>query len=172
VIHFFRIYNRFFDHNYFPYPFIHHGGGLGTSCAFLGLIPEKKLGVSVGQNSCTGIVSTIGRAALCIMLDLDPKMHVDELKTGQIVDEITGTYKSSHNLYELKIYLKGPVLFADVEVDDGFMNFPLVPEELEDLTFNICSTLPRMREGIRFIRDEITNKVNFATYDHYLYQKK
>jgi hypothetical protein len=127
--------------------------------------------VSVGQNSCTGIISTIGRTALCLMLDLDPKIHVKELKTSQVVDEITGTYKSSHNLYEMKIYLKGPVLFADIEVDDGFMSFPLVPKKLENLTFDICSTLPVMREGIRFIKDQTTNKVNFATYDRYLYQK-
>ncbi|MFX1278464.1 MAG: serine hydrolase domain-containing protein [Promethearchaeota archaeon] len=159
------------ENDYYPYPFVHHGGGLGTSCAFLGLIPEKKVGVSVGQNSCTGIVSTIGRAALCVMLDLDPEIHVKELKTRLIVDEITGTYKSSHNLYEMKIYLKGPVLFADVEVDDGFMSFPLIPKKLEDLSFSICSTLPMMREGIRFIKDQTTNKVIFATYDRYLYQK-
>ena len=71
----------------------------------------------------------------------------------------------------MKIYLKGPVLFADVEVDDGFMSFPLVPKKLEDLSFSICSTLPMMREGIRFIKDQNTKKVIFATYDRYLYQK-
>ena len=60
-------------------------------------------------------------------------MHVKELKTSQILDEISGVYKSSHDLYELKVYLKGPVLFADIEVDDGFMSFPLVPKKLDDL---------------------------------------
>ncbi|MFX1427523.1 MAG: serine hydrolase domain-containing protein [Promethearchaeota archaeon] len=159
------------ENDYYPYPFIHHGGGLGTSCAFFGLVPEKKLGVSVGQNTCTGITSSIGRTALCLLLDLDPLVHVKELKTSQILDEICGIYKSSHNLYELKIYLKGPVLFADIEVDDGFMSFPVIPKESEDLSFSICSTLPVMREGIRFIRDQITNKIKFATYDRYLYQK-
>jgi CubicO group peptidase (beta-lactamase class C family) len=159
------------EKDYYPYPFLHHGGGLGTSCAFFGIIPEKKIGVSVGQNACTGIVSTIGRSALCLLMDLDPERHINELHITKIIDEITGTYKSTHNLYEMKIYLKGPILFADVEVDDGIMSFPLVPKDLEGLYFSICSTLPVMREGIRFIKDQNTNKVKFATYDRYLYQK-
>ncbi|MFX1313391.1 MAG: serine hydrolase domain-containing protein [Promethearchaeota archaeon] len=160
-----------YEKDYFPYTFIHHGGGLGTSCADFGLIPEKKLGVSVGQNSCTGIVSIIGRAALSLLLDLDPMVQVEELKISQIVDEISGVYKSTYDLYELKVYLKETVLFADIEVDDGFMSFPLIPKQLKDLSFTICSTLPIMREDIRFIRDKKTEKVKFATYDRYLYRK-
>ncbi|MFX1374267.1 MAG: serine hydrolase domain-containing protein [Promethearchaeota archaeon] len=159
------------EQEYYPYPFLHHGGGLGTSCAFFGLIPEKKLGVSVGQNTCTGITSIIGRAALCLLLGLDPLIYVKELKTSQILDEICGIYKSSHDLYELKIYLKGPVLFADIEVDDGFMSFPLIPKQLENLSFSICSSLPVQREGIKFIRAQTTKKVKFVTYDRYLYRR-
>ncbi len=160
-----------YEEDYYPYTFVHHGGGLGTSCANFSLIPEKKLGVSVGQNSCTGIVSIIGRAALSLLLDLDPMIHVEELKISQVVDEISGVYKSSHDLYELKIYLKGTVLFADIEVDDGFMSFPLIPKQLKDLSFTVCSTLPMMRESIRFVRDQTTKRVKFATYDRYLYRK-
>ncbi|MFX1573621.1 MAG: serine hydrolase domain-containing protein [Promethearchaeota archaeon] len=160
-----------YEDNYYPNTYFHHGGGLGTSCASFGLIPEKKLGVSVGQNSCTGLVSSIERAALSLLLDLDPMNHVEELKIGQILDDISGVYKSSLDLYELKIYLKGPILFADIEVDDGFMSFPLIPKQLKDLSFTICSTLPMMREGIRFIKDKTTKQVQFATYDRYLYRK-
>lgn len=159
------------EEDYYNYNFIHHGGGLGTSCANFGLIPEKKLGVSVGQNTCTGIISVITRTALSLLLDLDPLIHVEELKIEQIIDEIGGVYKSSHDLYELKIYLKGTVLFADIEVDDGFMSLPLIPNQLKDLSFIVCSTLPKAREQIKFIRDQSTNKVKFVVYDRYLYRK-
>ncbi|MFX1385844.1 MAG: serine hydrolase domain-containing protein [Promethearchaeota archaeon] len=159
------------EEGYYDHTFIHHGGGLGTSCANLSLIPEKKLGVSVGQNTCTGIISVIARAALSLLLDLDPKVHVEELKTEQIIDEICGVYKSPHDLYKLKIYLKETVLFADIEIDDGFMTLPLMPYQLEDLSFYICTTLPKARQYLRFIRDQTTEKVKFAAYDRYLYQK-
>ncbi len=159
------------EEDYYNYNFIHHGGGLGTSCANFGLIPEKKLGVSVGQNTCTGIISVITRTALSLLLDLDPLIHVEELKIEQIIDEIGGVYKSSHDLYELKIYLKGTILFADIEVDDGFMSLPLILNQFKDLSFIVCSTLPKAREHIKFIRDQSTNKVKFVVYDRYLYRK-
>jgi CubicO group peptidase (beta-lactamase class C family) len=159
------------EEDYYNHMFIHHGGGLGTSCAHLGLIPDLRLGVSVGQNTCTGIVSTISRAALSLLLDLDPINHVDELKTEQIIEEITGEYKSSHDLYKLKIYLKGIVLYADIEIDDGFMSLPLIPKQLEELSFIVCSSLPKAREHIRFFRDQSTKKVKFVVYDRYLYRK-
>ncbi|MFX1388453.1 MAG: serine hydrolase [Promethearchaeota archaeon] len=160
------------DKDYFRYDMIHHGGGLGTSCANLSLIPEMKLGVSVGQNTCTGIISSISRAALSILLDLDPISHVEELKMQKIIEEISGEYKSSHDLYKLKIYLKGTVLFADIEIDDGSMSLPLIPKELESLTFTICSTLPIPKQFIRFIKDDATGKVKFGVYDRYLYRKR
>jgi CubicO group peptidase (beta-lactamase class C family) len=160
------------DDSFFNYPCIHHGGGLGTSCADLSLIPGMKLGVSVGQNTCTGIVSSISKAALSILLDLDPISYIEELKMEQIIEEISGEYKSSHDLYKLKIYLKGTVLFADIEIDDGSMTLPLIPKELENLTFTICSTFPIPKQFIRFIRDDSTGKVKFIVYDRYLYRKK
>jgi len=159
------------EEHYYKFNFIHHGGGLGTSCANFGLIPEKKLGVSVGQNTCTAIISTIARTALALLLDLDPMIHIEELKIGQIVDEICGVYKSPYDLYKLKIFLKGTVLFADIEIDDGFMSLPLIPNQQEDLYFTICSTLPRAHQPLRFIRDQTTEKVKFAIYDRYLYRK-
>ncbi len=159
------------EEDYYKYTFIHHGGGLGTSCAHLGLIPELKLGVSVGQNTCTGIISSISRAAMSLLLDLDPITHVGELKMEQIIKEISGEYKSSHDLYKLKVYLKGTVLFADIEIDDGFMSLPLIPKDIENLSFTICSSLPIARQFIRFIRDESTRNVKFVVYDRYLYRK-
>ena len=71
-----------YDEDYFPHTLIHHGGGLGTSCAFFGLIPDKKIGISVGQNSCTGLTSVIARTALSLLLDLDPYIQVEELQIG------------------------------------------------------------------------------------------
>ncbi|MFW9818260.1 MAG: serine hydrolase [Candidatus Thorarchaeota archaeon] len=159
------------DDFYFKYPCIHHGGGLGTSCANLSIIPEMKLGISIGQNTCTGIVSSISRAALSILLDIDPINQVEELKMERIIEEISGEYRSSHDLYKLKIYLKGTVLFADIEIDDGSMTLPLIPKELESLTFTICSTLPIPKQFIRFLRDDSTRKVKFVVYDRYLYRK-
>lgn len=127
--------------------------------------------VLVGQNICTFPVSVITRASIALLFDLDPMNQVEELKISQVIDDISGVYKSPHNLYELKIFLKGSVLFADIETDDGFLNYPLLPKQVENLLFTVCSTLPLAREGIRFIRDQTTRRVKFAIYDRYVYRK-
>jgi len=159
------------DENYFPQTLIHHGGGLGTSCAFFGLIPDLKIGVIVGQNSCTGNSSVIMRAALSILLNIDPMSHVEELAMERIIEEISGNYKSPHDLYNLKIYLKDTILFADIEIDDGAMSFPLIIKDQDNLEFRICSTLPEIRQGIKFLRNSESNRIEFVTYDRYLYRK-
>ena len=160
------------DDNYFPHTFMHHGGGLNTSCAFFGLIPDLKIGVIVGQNSCTGNSSVIVRAALSILLNIEPILQVKELEMERYVEEISGNYKSSHDLYNLKIYLKETILYADIEMDDGSMTFPLMMKDLDNLEFTICSTLPEIRQKIKFLRNSESNKIEFVTYDRYLYRKK
>ena len=160
------------DDNYFPQTFMYHGGGLGTSCAFFGLIPDLKIGVIVGENSCTGNSSVIVRAALSILLNIDPMTQVKELQMERTIEEISGNYKSSHDLYNLKIYLKGTILYADIEIDDGAMSFPLMVKDLDNLEFIICSTLPEIRQGIKFLKNSGSNKIEFVTYDRYLYRKK
>ncbi|MHA1104162.1 MAG: serine hydrolase domain-containing protein [Promethearchaeota archaeon] len=160
------------DDNYFPQTFMHHGGGLGTSCAFFGLIPDLKIGVIVGQNSCTGNSSVIVRAALSILLNIDPMTQIKELEMERIIEEISGNYKSSHDLYNLKIYLKETILYADIEIDDGAMCFPLMVKDLDNLEFTVCSTLPEIRQGIKFLKNSESNKIEFVTYDRYLYRKK
>ena len=159
------------DDNYFPQTFMHHGGGLNTSCAFFGLIPDLKIGVIVGQNSCTGNSSVIVRAALSILLNIEPMIQVKELEMERFIEEISGNYKSSHDLYKLKIYLKETILYADIEMDDGSMTFPLLVKDFDKLEFSVCSTLPEIREGIKFLRNSVSNKIEFVTYDRYLYRK-
>jgi CubicO group peptidase (beta-lactamase class C family) len=159
------------EDNYFPHTFLFHGGGVGTSCAYFGLIPDLKIGIIVGQNSCTGNSSVIMRAALSVLLNINPKTQVKELGMEEIIDEISGNYRSSHDLYNLKVSLKETVLYADIEIDDGSMSFPLMVKDLEKLEFTLCSTLPEIRQSIKFLKNSDTNKIEFVLYDRYLYRK-
>ena len=150
---------------------MHHGGGLGTSCAHLALAPDYKLSVMVGQNSCNANANIIVKAALSLLLGLDPMNEVEELILEKVVEEIQGTYKSPHDLYNLKISLKKGILKADIEVDDGPISYPIIIEDLDMLDFKICGTLPPIKQSIHFIRDSESDKVEFAIFDRYLYRK-
>ncbi len=159
------------DKTYLSTEIVHHGGGLGTSCAHYALIPDRRIGVMVGQNSCIVNSSIIVRAVLSILLDLDPMQEVEELRLQHLIDEIEGNYKSSHDLYNMKVALKKGVLMADIEVDDGPMSYPILLKDLNNLDFMICGTLPPIKQNIRFIRNPKSKKVEFAAFDRYLYRK-
>jgi CubicO group peptidase (beta-lactamase class C family) len=157
--------------DYLSTEIVHHGGGLGTSCAYFALVPDHKVGVIVGQNSCNANPNIVIKAALSILLGFDPMIEVEELKLEKMVNEIEGNYKSSNDLYNLKITLKKGILTADIEVDDGTMRYPILLKDFDTLDFTVCGTLPPIKQNIRFIRNLKSNKVEFAAFDRYLYRK-
>jgi CubicO group peptidase (beta-lactamase class C family) len=159
------------SNRYLSTEIIHHGGGLGTSCAHFALVPEHKIGVMIGQNACSANPNIIIKAALSLLLGFDPMNEVEELKIENIISEIEGIYKSPHDLYNLKINLKKGILWADIEVDDGPMSYPIIVKDIENLDFVVCGVLPPIKQNIHFIRNFESNMVEFATFDRYLYRK-
>jgi len=159
------------SNNYLSTKIMHHGGGLGTSCAHIALDLDHKIGIMAGQNSCNANINIIIKAALSILLGFDPIKEVEELNLETIIDDIKGNYKSPHDLYDLKISLNKGILTADIEIDDGPMGYPIIVENLDTLDFKICGTLPPIKQNIRFIKNPKSNKVEFAIFDRYLYRK-
>ncbi|TFG14096.1 MAG: class A beta-lactamase-related serine hydrolase [Promethearchaeota archaeon] len=159
------------SNNYLSTKIMHHGGGLGTSCAHIALDLDHKIGIMAGQNSCNANINVIIKAALSILLGFDPTKEVEELNLETIIDDIKGNYKSPHDLYDLKISLDKGILTADIEIDDGPMSYPIIVENLDTLDFKICGTLPPIKQNIRFIKSPKSNKVEFAIFDRYLYRK-
>ncbi len=150
---------------------IHHGGGLGVSTSFFGLIPELNIAVSVAENDDSGICGIVGICALTMMVGKDPEQVNEKLKIIEIYDKIAGNYKSSLGLYKLEVSFKAMSIHIKVESDDGVFNFPLIIENFDDLTFRLFSTIPSNLQKVKFYQDSKTGKVEYVTYDRYLYHK-
>ena len=150
---------------------IHHGGGLGVSTSFFGLIPELNIAVSVAENDDSGICSIIGICALTLMVGKDPEKINEKLKIIEIYDKIAGSYTSSLGLYKLEVSFKAMSIHIKVESDDGVFNFPLIIEDFDNLTFRLFSTIPSTLQKVKFYQDSKTGKVEYLTYDRYLYHK-
>jgi len=150
---------------------IHHGGGLGVSTSFFGLIPELNIAVSVAENDDSGICGIVGICALTMMVGKDPEQVNEKLKIIEIYDKIAGNYKSSLSLYKLEVSFKSMSIHIKVESDDGVFNFPLIIENFDDLTFRLFSTIPSNLQKVKFYQDSKTGKVEYVTYDRYLYHK-
>jgi len=150
---------------------IHHGGGLGVSTSFFGLILELNIAVSVAENDDSGICGIVGICALTMMVGKDPEQVNEKLKIIEIYDKIAGNYKSSLGLYKLEVSFKAMSIHIKVESDDGVFNFPLIIENFDDLTFRLFSTIPSNLQKVKFYQDSKTGRVEYVTYDRYLYHK-
>ena len=155
-----------------PYVVVQHGGGMGTSNSFLILVPELKLAICAAENAGTGITPVICRAAIAIALGQEPEEAIEDLRIGNALDEIEGTYKSAYNMYSLAIARKGGVLQADVETDDGSFSFPLIPSDIDKLEFSTYSLKANSKAKVVFYRNKDSQKVEFAAYDRFLYRRE
>ncbi len=159
------------EEDVFDHTLIHHGGGLGVSTSFTGLIPDVNLAVNVAENDDAGIAGVIGMCALSLMLGKEPQQFIEKYRILEIFEEIKGTYKSSLGLYELNIYMENQIIYIKVESDDGTFTFPLVAENFDTLSFRIALTVLNPIKRVKFHKDPETGKINFVTYDRYLYHK-
>ena len=154
-----------------PYIVIQHGGGMCTSSSFLLLIPEIELAVMVAENASTGITPLIGRVAVALVQEQVPEEVIEDLRIGKVLQEVLGTYSSQYDMYELKLSMKGAVLQADVRTDDGQFSFPLLVDDLEALEFKAYSLKTGSRGRVKFYRNAETQKVEFGSYDRFLYKR-
>lgn len=159
------------DDSSFPIDTIGHGGGMGTSCTDFLLIPELKIAIICSQNSCTGPISLYSTIAASILMELDPLEQLPRLRRYLLFNELIGEYKTLLDLYSLKMELKGNVLYADFEIDDGSFTYPLLLHDEKSLSFMVCNSLADKRLILQFKRDPVTQEIKYVTYERYLYKR-
>ncbi|MHA1775926.1 MAG: serine hydrolase domain-containing protein [Promethearchaeota archaeon] len=160
------------DSDLLSHTVMHHGGGLGTSCAFFAVIPELKIGISVAQNCCSDSVAKVGRAALAYLLEQSPKEVLPDLRRIEILEEICGEYQAPYGMYSMNVSQKGGIVTAKLEIDDGHLEFPIMLENCDELRFIVCQSTSVQPVFIEFYRDTINKRIAFATFDRYLYKRK
>ncbi|WP_457559167.1 serine hydrolase domain-containing protein [Candidatus Harpocratesius sp.] len=158
--------------NGIPYTLIHHGGGLGTSCSFFAIIPELKIGISVAQNTCIDSVEKVGRAAIAYLLGQKPEIIFEDFRRIALLNEICGEYIAPYGMYSMKISEKKGIINAQLEIDDGALEFPLYLENFEKLQFVVCRSISPKPFYVQFYRDSKNNHIKFATFDRYIYMKQ
>ena len=90
---------------------------------------------------------------------------------AQAIDDIEGVYKSAHDMYSFRVYREGGVIKVDAEIDDGFESFTMVGCEIDKLVFSKYSLREDNKSRIEFLRNEGSGKVEYVTYDRYLYRR-
>ncbi|WP_417466191.1 serine hydrolase domain-containing protein [Kordiimonas sp.] len=155
-----------------PYKVVQHSGSMGTSSSNFVMVPELKLGIMVAENASTGICPVITDSVLATLLGHTPEEAVEDLRIDQAVEDIEGTYRSPHGMYQFRVYRQNGVLQVDTEIDDGRKSFPLLVRDLNKLRFACYSLRADSQREVAFIREGVSGRAEYVAYDRYLYRRE
>lgn len=119
-----RIKSGFFGHN-----LVYHSGSVFGSCAYIGFIPEKGVGVTV-MASGGYFLEDIGELALAQLLGENPD-DVPNKKRVEKLDELTGTYTTFRNTSEYTVKRNRGILSLESSFWQRTWITELVPVDLK-----------------------------------------
>lgn len=139
---------------------LHHSGSVFGSSAYMGFIPECKIGVAILSNGGY-FLEPIGEYALALILDKDP-LEIPSFRRMLTLDKLTGIYASFRDTLNYKVSRNGGVLQLESSFESYRFITPLIPVEIEGetkefLVYGLDTTTP-----IQFIRE---NGDTFMIYE-------
>ena len=116
---------------------IHHSGSVYGSSAYMGLIPERGVGVVLLANGGY-FLGDMGEYALAMLLGGDP-MELPYFRRMRTLDELTGSYTTFRGTSDYKVTRSGGILQLESSYGRGTYTTPLIPVDLygETKTFNV-----------------------------------
>jgi len=116
--------------NFFGYKVVGHGGSVLVYTAYIGYVPEKKVGVAVLANGSGYPLSQIGLYALTMLIGKDPE-ELPFIKVENVYEQLSGVYETYKGTMNAKVVAKGGIL--QIEISDKYVDLvvPLIPENLE-----------------------------------------
>ena len=150
---------------------IGHGGGMLTSSSNFVMIPELNLGIVTAENASTGICPIVTDAVIAVLRGQEPEAVLEDLKIAQALEDIEGLYKSAHGMYQFRVYRENGVLRVDADIDDGAISFVLTMSDVDKLEFLLYSHRAENKSKVEFLRNAQSGKVEYVTYDRYLYRR-
>jgi len=109
---------------------IDHGGSVLVSTAFMGFMPDKKIGIVLLANGSGYSLSQLGMMALSSMLGNDPE-DLPFVRQEQALTELTGAYETYRGTMKAQIKKMGS--FLVIEMKDKYSDsiVPLIPQNIE-----------------------------------------
>ncbi len=111
---------------FFGETMIHHGGSIGTSSAYLTLIPKKKIGVIVMGNTGNSQGTIIAQAIIAILLGKNPITEHPILRIDGKLSKLAGEYQTYKGITKLTIVKRGLTLYGK-QPDKETIDFTIIP---------------------------------------------
>jgi CubicO group peptidase (beta-lactamase class C family) len=116
--------------NFLGYKLVGHGGSVLVYTAYIGYIPEKKIGIALLANGSGYPMSQIGLYGLALMLGENPE-KLPFIKIERIYDLLSGVYETYKGTMDAKVTAKNGILQLEIKDKYVDMIISLIPEDIE-----------------------------------------
>jgi len=153
--------------NFLSNKLVGHGGSVGVSTAYMGYIPEKRVGIALLANGSGYPLSQTGLYGLALMLGENPE-NLPFIKVEKTFDLLTGLYETYKGTMKAQVASKGSIL--QLEMKDKYTEtvIPLFPEDIEDKVKKFCTFEAGAKLPVEFMVSE--DKVDLI-YERYRLKK-
>jgi CubicO group peptidase (beta-lactamase class C family) len=110
---------------------VSHAGGVGVHEAYVGYVPEKRIGVAIQANPSTYPLEQIGMYALAGLLGIDAN-SLPFVRRDRVLHELQGEYETYKGTIKISVRRKGDFLLAEFKGKHAKETFPLVPVKLQE----------------------------------------
>jgi CubicO group peptidase (beta-lactamase class C family) len=108
-----------------------HAGSIEVHTAYVGYIPEKRIGIAIQANPSNYPLEQIGKYALAGLLGIDPN-SLPFVKRERILRKLQGQYETYKGTIKINVRRKGDFLLAEFKDKHTEEMYPLVPVKLQE----------------------------------------
>ncbi|MEM0015032.1 MAG: serine hydrolase [Zestosphaera sp.] len=145
---------------------IGHGGSVLVHTAYIGYVPESRVGVAVLANMSGYPLSLIGAYALTCVMGMDPAKELPYVAVERVYDKLVGSYKGYKGTIRLRVRRLGGILAIENEGARTSELTPLVPDGVaEDHALFMVYTLAGRVPVEFFIEDSGRVRMTYERYE-------
>lgn len=108
-----------------------HTGSVGVYTAYMGYLPNEKVGVAILANPSEYNLSHLGMYALSELIGVEP-MTLPFIKNSTILTKLQGKYETYLGTMKVDVKKRGDFLFYELRDKYTEQILPLIPDELSD----------------------------------------
>jgi len=132
---------------------VSHGGSVLVYTAWVGLLPEEKLGVALLANGEGYPLSTLGMSALAVLLGEEPG-ELPQVRVGELLDRLCGVYEGFKGVLKAEVRRIGNSLLLELSGRHVRFSAPLFYEGSEGRVHSFSAGAGATKMEVEFREEE------------------
>jgi CubicO group peptidase (beta-lactamase class C family) len=153
--------------NFLGYKLVGHGGSVLVYTAYIGYIPEKRVGIALLANGSGYPMSQIGLYGLALLLGKNPE-KLPFIKMEKTYDLLSGVYETYKGTMSATVTTKNGILQLEIKDKHVDMIIPLIPDHIESEVKKFYTIQSGGKLPVEFI---VENKKVELIYERYRMKK-